>query len=167
MTKQELTERFETLYNYMAVSNNTRYMRTFGETMKRMMAWFIDNKTEAAEDFMESLCSIRWRQYLTKGEAMEIVGGMVPAAAWDYPTWERAMEGLHLEWEREGVFNCYALWVVMNSIHSDNGNVIAHLLGMETCDAGDERYIKATHSMAMNMLLDEDGRYSVRKYFLE
>ena len=68
--------------------------------------------------------------------------------------------------EREGVFNCYALWIVMNAIHSDNGNVITGLMGLQPTDTGNTDYIKTIHSLAMNKLLDEDGVYNVRKYFL-
>ena len=158
--------KFDGLYAYMAMSNRTEYMKTFGEVMKQMMAWMIDNKPEAAEAYLDTLCSIKWRQYLTRAEATEIVDGMEPSAAWSHDTWHRAMKDLVLECSREGVFNSYALWVVMNAIHSDNGNVISTLLGIPPTDITNADYIRTVHSMAMNLLLDEDGVYSVRRYFL-
>jgi hypothetical protein len=91
--------------------------------MRHMMEWMIENKPEAAEKYIETLCAIKWRQYLTRSEAMEIFENMVPSGAWNYDAWLGAMKNLGLEYEREGVFNCYALWVVMNAIHSDNGKV--------------------------------------------
>ena len=166
MTKEELKNKFDGLYAYMAMSRKTEYMMLFGDVMKQMMAWMIENKPEMAEQYVEKLCSIKWRQYLTRAEAMEIVNNMMPPAAWNYDTWRNAMQNLGLEWEREGVFNSYALWVVMNAIHSDNGNVITGLMGLAPTDVTNPDYIKTVRSLAMNKLLDEDGVYSIRRYFI-
>ena len=141
----------------MSVSNEPDYMMLFGDVMKQMMAWMIENKPEMAEQYVETLCAVKWKQYLTRSEAMEIVGDMIPPAAWNYDAWYKAMHDLNLECEREYVFNSYALWVVMNAVHSDNGNVIAYLLKIQPTDVTNPEYIKAVHSMAMNMLNDEDG----------
>ena len=152
----------------MSVSNEPKYMMLFGSVMKEMMCWMIENKQELAERMVEKLCAVKWRQYLTHEEAMEIVKGMMPPAAWQYDEWHRTMQEHELECERESVFNGYALWVVMNATHSDNGNVIASLMGIAFKDApSDTDYIKAVHSMAMNLLLDKDGKYNVRSYFLD
>lgn len=166
MNKQEMTERFEGLYDYMATSRKPKYMKHFGMVMKDMMAWFIENKPEAAEMYLDTLSSIEWEQYLTRNEAMEIVKNMQPKAAWDYDPWHSAMKSLGLECEREHVFNSYALWVVMNAVHSDNGAVLTSLMGIAPTDTGNADYIRAVHSMALNLLLDEDGKYCVRCYFL-
>lgn len=162
-----MKDKFERLYAYMAMSNEPKHMMLFGHVMKEMMAWMIENKPEMAEKYINTLCSIKWRQYLTRDEAMEAVNNMVPAGAWDYDTWHRAMMDLGLECEREGVFNSYALWTVMNAIHSDDGKDIASLMGMAVVDKGNADYIRAIHKLAMNKLLDEDGAYNVRRYFLE
>ena len=150
----------------MATSKNPKYMRTFGDTMRHMMAWFIENRQDAAENFIESLCSIKWHQYLTKAEAMEAVKSMQPKAAWDYDTWSKAMDAYALETEREGVFNRYALWTVMNAVYSDHGTVLASLLRVQPTDVANRDFVTAIHEMALNLLLDEDGRYCVRCYFL-
>ena len=80
--------------------------------------------------------------------------------------WRKAMEDLGLETEREYVFNCYSLWIVMNAIHSDNGAVIAGLLGIEPTDVTNPKYIKTIHRMAVNTLTDDDGFFDVRSYYL-
>ena len=167
MTKEELRNKFDGLYSYMAMSREPKYMMLFGDVMKEMMAWMIENKPEAAEKYIVHLCAIKWRQYLAPDEAMEIVNNMVPSGAWNYDTWYSAMQNLGLEYEREGVFNRYALWVEMNAIHSDNGKVIAGLMGLAPTDVTNADYIRTIHSLAMNKLLDEDGVFSVRRYFLE
>lgn len=167
MTKEELKNKFDGLYAYMAMSNEPKYMMLFGSVMKQMMCWMVENKPEMAEQYLDTLCAIKWRQYLTRAEAMEICSNMVPSGAWSYEAWKEAMKNLGLEYEREAVFNSYALWVVMNAIHSDNGTVIADLMGLAPTDVTNPAYIKTVRTLAMNKLLDEDGVYSVRRYFLE
>jgi hypothetical protein len=166
MTKQEMTDKFGMLYGMMASSNDVKQMHTFGEVMKRMMAWFIENKPEAAEEFIEELCSIKWRQYLTRNEATEIVRGMKPEAPWDYSTWEKAMEAMRLEKEREGVFNRYALWVAMNQIYTDFGDSIARMMGEPLAKIPAETLVPFVHDMAVSLLTDPDGKYCIRAYHL-
>ena len=76
------------------------------------------------------------------------------------------MQELGLEMEREYVFNCYALWVVMNAIHSDDGADIADLMGIDHSDVTNAKYIKFIHKLALNKLTDADAFYNIREYFL-
>jgi hypothetical protein len=55
----------------------------------------------------------------------------------------------------------------MNAIHSDNGAVIAGLLGIEPTDVTNAKYIKTIHKMAVNTLTDDDGFFDVRDYYLD
>ena len=167
MTREELKSKFDALYGEMAVAGNQKYMLLFGTVMKQMMCHIIDTNPEQAERYIETLCAIKWHQYLAKSEAESIVAEMAPPAAWDYDTWHNALQSLSLECERETVFNTYSLWVVMNAVHSDNGKVIAELLGIEPTDVANADYVRAVWRMSLNMLCDEDGKYDVRKYFLE
>ena len=166
MTQQEMKTKFDDLYNYMSASNEPKYMMLFGEVMKEMMDWMISNKPDQAEQWIETLCSIRWDQYLSKNEATKICNSMSPKGAWSYDTWKNAMQSLGLESENKYAFNDYALWIVMNSIHSDNGTVLAELLGIAPTDVTNSDYIRTIHRMAKNMLQDADGVYNVRDYFL-
>jgi hypothetical protein len=127
MNKEELTHKFKSLYDYMSVSNEPKYMMLFGDVMKDMMKWMIDNKPDLAEKMVDKLCSIKWKQYLTKEEAMEAVNNMQPPAPWDWSTWEKTMRDLGLECEREGVFNKYALWAVMNQEYTDYAEDVASI----------------------------------------
>lgn len=166
MTQQELKTKFDDLYKYMAASNEPKYMTLFGEVMKDMMDWMIQNKPEQAETWIESLCSIRWEQYLSRAEATKVYNSMSPKGAWSYDTWKRALSDMGLDCESKYAYNDYALWIVMNSIHSDNGVVIAELLGIPPTDVTNADYIKSIYRMAKNMLQDADGVYNVRGYFL-
>lgn len=162
-----MKEKFDWLYHYMATSNEPRYMMLFGDVMKDMMDWFIQNKPDAAMTWIDTLCSIKWEQYLTKQEATKIFNSLSPKGAWPYDAWKKAMMDLSLEYEREYIFNEYALWLVMNATHSDNGVVIARLVGVEPSDVTNPSYIEAIHAMSVNMLTDADGFYSVRGQYLK
>lgn len=166
MTKQEMQEKFDMLYRYMASSNDVRYMRTFGNVHKQMMEWMIENKPEMAEEYIEELCAIKWEQYLTKKEATEVVHGMKPAAPWDYDKWAKAMTDLGLKMEVEGVYNKYALWVAMNQIYTDFGEDIAKLMGMPLKEIPANKIVPAVYSMAVSLLQDPDQRYKIREYHL-
>ena len=59
------------LYKYMASSANPAYMKAFGNVMNEMMDWMVNNKSEAAEEWIEKLSAIKWHNYLTPSEAEE------------------------------------------------------------------------------------------------
>ena len=154
------------LYGQMAARGDTKQMHIFGGVMKKMMAWFVENKPELAEDFIEELCAIRWRQYLTKGEAVGIVRGMEPAEPWGYEEWEKFLTAMNLEREREGVFNRYALWVAMNQVYTDFGEDTARMLGEPLDKIAADTIVPYFHDMAVSLLTDRDGKYCIRKYHL-
>lgn len=72
MTQTEMKDKFDMLYNYMSASNEPRYMKLFGEVMQEMMDWMIKNQSASAEQWIETLCAIKWEQYLTKSEALTV-----------------------------------------------------------------------------------------------
>lgn len=166
MTQEELKTKFDNLYSYMSSSNEPKYMMLFGSVMEEMMDWVIVNKPDAAEAWIEKLCAIKWEQYLTKTEAQNIVANMQPKAPWAYDVWDNAMTKFGLEKERDYVFNSYALWVVMSQVYTDFGRTLAKALGMPLEQIPAETLLPIIHEMALDLLLDEDGVYSVRAYFL-
>lgn len=166
MTKEELRNKFDALYAYMAMSKKTEYMMLFGDVMKEMMAWMIENKPEASEKYIETLCAIKWRQYLTREEATSVVQGMIPPAPWSYDSWMRTMEELQLEWEREGVFNRYAMWVAMSQIYTDFGGDLAKVIGKPLAEIPADVIVPLVHRMAISLLTDADNKYHIRAYHL-
>ena len=99
MTTQELRDRYLGLYDYMATSRDPKNMKAFGCVMTEMMDYLVANKPDVAEEMIDKLEAIKWRQYLTPKEAEKIVAGMDPKAPWSRDTWKSAMEsfGLPLE----------------------------------------------------------------------
>lgn len=118
-----------------------------------------------AEEFIETLCSIKWKNYLTHKEAENIINNMVPAAKWTKEQWKTAMNNLGLLMEEEPCYNSCALWVTMNMIYSDDIRTIADLMGKAVEDMSAEEMVRATHAFAVNKLKDADGIFNVRKYF--
>ena len=159
--KQEFLE----LYDMMANQHDVKYMRVFGDVHKEMMDWFIANKPELAQEWLDKLEAIKWHQYLTPKEAEKIVAGMDPAGPWSRDTWKKAMESFGLPMEDAPYYNSCAIWVEMNKIYSDFGAEIAALIG-KPLSPTDKDIISACYRLALKNLRDKDGVYEIRKYFL-
>lgn len=165
MTTQELRDRYLGLYDYMATSRDPKNMKAFGSVMTQMMDVMLQKMPAEAEEMIDKLEAIKWRQYLTPKEAEKIVAGMDPKAPWSRDTWKGAMESFGLPLEEMPAYNRCALWVEMNKIYSNYGEEIASLLG-KPLSPSDKDIISACYKMALKNLKDKDGIYDIRKYFL-
>lgn len=164
MTQEEMKKEFNALYNMMANSNKVEYMHVFGEVHKEMFDWFVANKPELAQEWLDKLKAIEWKQYLTPKEAQKIVDSMDPKAPWSREQWKSAMASFGLPLEEEPCYNSCALWTEMNKIYSDFGDEIALLLG-KPLSPNDKDIISACYKMALKNLKDKDERYDIRSYF--
>ena len=164
MTTQELKERYTGLYDYMANSRDPKNMKAFGHVMTEMMDVMLAKMPDVAEEMIDKLESIKWKQYLTPKEAEKIVVGMDPKAPWSRDTWKGAMESFGLPLEDAPHYNRCALWVEMNKMYSDFGDEIAALLGKPLAPT-DKDIIAACYKMALKTLCDKDGMYDIRAYF--
>lgn len=158
MIADEMRREFHALYMLMANSDELADMRTFGNVLKEMMEWMIANRPEAAEEWIEKLESIRWKNYLTPKEAEAIVNNMIPKAPWSREQWKAMMEQNGYQLEKEPFYNRCALWVTMNMIMSDSSQTIAKYV-----DNGN--VFKIVHDLAVDKLTDKDEVFLVRKYF--
>ena len=70
-----MKKEFQALYEKMANSNEVAFMRIFGNVHKEMMDWFIANKPELAQEWLDKLQSIKWKNYLTPKEAERMPHG--------------------------------------------------------------------------------------------
>jgi len=157
---------FYALYNMMANSDKVENMRLFGQVHKEMMEWMIANKPEAAQEWIDKLESIKWKQYLTQKEAEKIVSKMEPKAPWGRDEWRQAMKQLGLEMEEEPYYNSCALWVEMNKQYSDHAESIARdIIKKPLNDIPAEVMVPAMRSLAIDVLKDRDHIYNIRKYF--
>lgn len=158
MTQEEMRKEFYALYNLMANSGNVAFMRTFGIVHKEMMEWMIQNRPESAQEWIEKLESIRWRNYLTKKEAQAIVEAMDPKAPWTMEQWQDAMQKHGYELQKEPCYNRCAMYVTMNMIYSDSHATLTKYIGN-----GD--VFAVIHDLAKDKLEDKDKRFCIRTYF--
>ena len=164
MNATDLKDRYYELYDYMASSKDPKNMKAFGCVMNEMMELMIQKMPTEAEEMIDSLESIRWRQYLTPSEAKRIVDGMDPRGPWSREAWKTTMESLGLPLENAPLYNSCALWTEINKIYSDFGEEIAALLG-KPLSPTDKDIITACYKMALKTLRDKDGVYNIRSYF--
>ena len=165
MNKKEMKEKYEELFNMIILSKDVEKMNVLGSVAHAQMEWFIENRPEMAEEFLETLCSVKWKNYLTHKEAEKIIDNMSPEAKWTREQWKTAMENLGMVTEEEPYYNSCALWVAMNMIFSDDIHTIAYLMGKKLSEMTSEEMVKATHAFALNRLKDADRVFNIREYF--
>lgn len=164
MTPTELKQRYDALYDYMAQSRDPKNMKTFGSVMTTMMDVMIQRMPQEAEEMVDKLEAIKWKQYLTPKEAETIVARMDPKAPWSREQWRTAMASFGLPLEDVPYYNSCSLWTEMSKMYSDFGDEIAGLLGKPLTPT-DKDIIAACYKMALKTLKDKDGIYSIRRYF--
>ena len=157
-TQEEMRKEFNALYNIMASSNEVAFMHAFGQVHKEMMEWMIQNKPDMAQEWIEKLESIRWKNYLTTKEADTIVNNMVPRPLYNREQWRQNMEQHGLELEREPYYNRCALFATMSMIMSDSGETLKRYVESD-------KLFKAVYDLAVDKLTDKDGVFNIREYF--
>ena len=165
MNATDLKDRYQALYDYMAMSRDPKNMKAFGCVMTEMMDYLIQMKPDVAEEMIDELEAIKWQQYLTPKEAEKIFAGMDPKGPWSREAWKSTMESFGLPLEEPPYYNRCALWIEMNKIYSDFGEEIADLIG-KPLSPTDKDIITACYKMALRNLKDKDHVYDIRKYFL-
>lgn len=158
MNVQEMKEKYLGLYEYMAQSKKPENMKAFGRVMTQMMDDMIQNSPSKAEEYIERLECIKWKNYLTQKEADRIVGGMEPGAPWSRDKWKQAMEQHGYELEKWPCYNSCALYTTMNMLMSDSSVTLTKYV-----ESGN--VFKMVHDLAVDKLTDKDGVFNVRKYF--
>lgn len=157
-TPQELRAQYVSLYDYMADSQDPKNMMFFGHVMTEMMDVMLQKMPTEAEEMIQKLEAIRWKNYLTPKEADGIIDHMEPSAPWKRDLWKATMEQHGFDLEHEPAYNQCALYVEMNKIMSDQGETIAKYIDKDNV-------FKFVYEMAVNNLTDKDGVYNIRSYF--
>ena len=158
MTTTELKEQYTTLYDYMAQSRDPKNMKVFGCVMTEMMDAMLQKMPTEAEEMIQKLEAIRWKNYLTTKEADRIIANMEPKAPWTRDEWRKAMEQHDYALEHQPEYNRCAIYVVMNMLMSDSGDTLAKYVEKENL-------FSAVHDLAVDKLTDKDGVFNVRSYF--
>lgn len=161
-----MKKEFASMYDLMANQRDVKFMRVFGGVHKEMFDWFVANKPDLAQEWLDKLEAIKWHQYLTRKEAENIIARMKPDAPWKYDVWQAAMAKLGIPMEEQPYYNQYALCTEMNKQYSDHAETIAtKILKKPLTSIPAEDIVPGIYAMAVDVLKDRDGIYNIRAYF--
>ena len=160
---EDYIKRYDELYDDMAMAKDPRKMMTFGEAEKWVFHMVADKHPDLAEKWLSKLEAGKWNNYLSKGEAIDIVSKFINqdgtrGAHWSYETFKAAVESLGGKMHEEPYYNCYALWVTACMIWSDHQRSISEFVTKD-------HEPKAFYTMAVEQLKDVDKPKFIREYF--
>ena len=158
MNSQELNDKYWSMYEYMANSRDPKNMKIFGRVMTTIVEDMIASSPSKAEEYINKLEAVKWKQFLTPSEADKIVAEMKPKAPWSREQWKSAMEQHGFELEKWPCYNRCALYTTMNMLMSDSGNTLSKYVSN-----GD--LFKVVYELAVDKLTDEDEKFNIREYF--
>ena len=171
MTKEQMIERYEELYNKMKSSKDVKNMKIFGESEKYMFKELAKVHPEMAENWLSHLEAVCWNNYLSQAEAKNIGMRIVNQDGtkgfhWPHDVFTKAVESLGGIVEEKPYYNSYALCVVSNMIYSDHAKSIAMDMGYKSpAEVPNEKMALSCYRKAVEKLKDVDGGFQVRKYF--
>lgn len=171
MTKEQLRERYDELYDKMKHSGDTSKMKVFGKAEKWMFHELAGVHPEMAERWLSHLEAVCWDNYLSQSEAMNIVKRTVNQDGtkgfhWDYPTFVGVVPALGGEVEHKPCYNSYALWVAANMAYSDHAKSVAEDMGYKTpAEVPNEKMARSMYKKAVEYLKDDDDGFRIRDYF--
>ena len=120
-----------------------------------------DERASEILDLSEGM--MKYKNYLTESEAIDIVNGMVnydgsKGAKWKPEDVKSAVTNLGGKCEMEGEYNFWSLYATMEMKHSDEWGVLRNLIEPS-------KEAAVCYELAKASLLDKDGKFNVRKYF--
>lgn len=161
--ERTLLARYEELYHDMATSKDVEKMKVFGNAEKWIFAQLLDRDPKLAEMWLEKLEGSHWCNYLSKGEAEDIVANLenqdgTKGGKWSYEQFEEAVASLNGKMECEPKYNRYALWTTANMLYSDHAESLSEFIE-------EKDYPKAFYMLSVETLKDIDHPRFVREYF--
>lgn len=171
MTREQMIERYEELYQKMATSKEPKYMHVFGEAERYMFKEIAKMNPSMAENWLSHLEAVCWDSYLSETEAKNISMRTVNQDGtkgfhWNHDVFTKAVESLGGKVEEKPYYNSYALCVTANNIYADMANSIAMDMGYKTPkEVPNEDMALSCYRKALELLKDVDGGFHVRKYF--
>lgn len=158
-----MMDRYLELYEDMAESGMPEKMKIFGEAEKWAFGKMHELSPKTAEMWLDKLEAVHWNNYLSKGEAEEIIAKLINqdgarGAHWNYDAFKNAVESLGGKMCDEPYYNCWALWVVANMLYSDHAQGVAMFVPKDEMP-------KFFYTMAVEKLKDKDRPRFVRHYF--
>lgn len=129
--------------------------------MKQAMFKIIETSPSLAKEYLDELEAVNWINYLTAKEAQDIIANMDPKPNWSFAKWKDEMGQHEFTTEVEEKYNEYALYVTMCMVISDSGSTLTPLVPDQ------KKLFELIYHLALDKLNDKDGKFNIRKYFLE
>ena len=126
--------------------------------MTSMVMDMIASSPSKAEEYIDRLEAVKWKNFLTAKEADTIVDSMKPKAPWGREQWKAAITNTGYEMEKWPCYNKWALFATMNMIMSDSSHTLTKYVD-------NEHLFKFVHDLAVDKLTDQDEKFNVRVYF--
>lgn len=170
-TKEEMIERYHILRDEALYSRDEKKMKILGDAESWAFKEMAASAPEKAESWLSHLEAIRWNNFLSEKEAMNIGKRMKNADGttgyhWNHDVFTKAVQALGGTVEEYPCYNSYALCVVANMVYSDHALSIAEDMGFKTvAEVPNERMALSCYKKAVEKLKDKDGNFHVRKYF--
>lgn len=171
MTREQLTERYDELYDKMKHSQDVKDMKIFGKAEKYMFHELAVVHPDMAERWLSHLEAVCWDNYLSKGEAMNIGKRITNQDGtkgfhWPHDVFVSAVASLGGLIEHKPYYNSYALCVTANMVYSDHAKSIAEDMGFKAVnEVPNEKMALSCYRKAVESLEDPDGGFKVRDYF--
>lgn len=159
----ELVKKYMALYEAMASSSDPFKMHIFGEAEKWAFRKMVEKDPTMAEKWVEKLEPARWRNFLSREEATDIVTELEASdgskgAQWNFEVFKNAIDSIGGKMMDEPFYNCYALWATANMLYSDHkASVMAYVPR--------DMHVKFFYAQAVEKLKDVDRPHFVREYF--
>lgn len=134
--------------------------------LRKAFVMLANSSTKSATQFLEVVEGMaNYDNYVSEYEAMDLTSRFLNAdgtegAKWTPDTLFDKVTSLGAEIERAPKFNKWALYVTMNMISSDYGQVIA-----KWTEGDADRYAEACYELAVARLCDKDNPKWIREYF--
>jgi hypothetical protein len=168
MTAEERYQQFLDRYESVIRSGDISQMQPLGEMVKRVMKWLINYEPEiatAALSILNGEESKEYRNYLSAHEASEIVRQMDPQPQWSLRQVLDMLKNAGYATDEPPYFNNYALATTMCMILSDSGQTLQRIVGSPSHPATNEELLASVYQLAVDKLIDKDGKFNIRKYF--
>lgn len=160
----EQIKKFDELYAKMSASTNVDDMKLFGKVMREAILFLSERVPEKAEELIDKLCAIKWKNYLTKREADEIVSKMAPQPGMTKTQINTMLDDMGMPREEMPYYNEHALYAEICKVFSDSGETLAKYAFGDNVIGATEMFELVYH-LALDKLKDKDGVYNIRKYF--
>lgn len=166
MNAEEQMKKFDQLYAKMSASTDIEDMKLFGKACRKAIEILAMQMPARSMDIIDELCALNWDNYLTDREADEIVKNMEPRPTWSKEQVMNGLKRLGLPTEESPYYNDNALYVAIEMKYSDSARTIAEdILKKSLSEVDDMEMLRICYHLALDVLKDRDGVFSIRKYF--